>query len=244
LERVNSHIEIIVSDTGSGIKPEFLPYVFDRFRQADSSSTRKIWGMGLGLSIVRQLVELHGGSVAVESPGEGQGATFIVKLPVLISRTTAISPARVHPVAEDQVSLSCPPQLEELRILAVDDDPDARDLLTTILTECGADVKTAASVQAALQILQEPTWQPDVLISDIEMPEADGYSLIRAIRAQEQNGTMLPAIALTAYARAEDRLRALSAGFQMHVPKPVEPAELLTVVASLAGRLAQQAGKN
>ncbi len=241
LERVNSHLEIIVSDTGSGIRPEFLPYVFDRFRQADSTTTRRAGGLGLGLSIVRHLVELHGGQVAVESQGEGQGTTFTVKLPLLISRSTLPAVQRVHPAVEDQLTVDCPPELHDLRVLIVDDEADARELIAAILLKCGAEVKRAASVSEALTWLTpESEWKPEIVISDIEMPEADGYAFMRQVRAQEQPGTRVPAIALTAYARAEDRMRTLAAGFQMHVPKPVEPAELLTVVASLAGRLDQR----
>lgn len=240
LERVNSQLEIIVSDTGRGIEPKFLPYVFDRFRQADSTSTRQVGGLGLGLSIVRHLVELHGGTVSVESPGVGEGATFIVKLPLLISRSTLPSAQRIHPAVEEQIHLDCPPQLEGLRVLIVDDDPDAREVIAAILSKCEAEVKTAASTREALfWFREEAVWKPELLISDIEMPEADGFTLIRQVRTQEKPGTRMPAIALTAYARAEDRMRSLAAGFQMHLPKPVEPAELLTVVASLAGRLTQ-----
>ncbi|HZH33099.1 MAG TPA: ATP-binding protein [Pyrinomonadaceae bacterium] len=239
LERVDSHVEIIVSDTGKGIGAEFLPHVFDRFRQADGTSTRRHGGLGLGLSIVRQLVELHGGTVGVESDGEGRGATFYVQLPLLLARrkTDAGAPARRHPTAGGNgVSFDCPPTLEGLRVLVVDDETDTRHLLRTVLERCGSEVTTAASAAEALAAFTQS--KPDVLISDIGLPEEDGYELICKLRAAEAAGAggRIPAIALTAYARVEDRVRALNAGFQVHVPKPIEPVELLAVVASLAGR--------
>ena len=243
LERVNSSVEITIGDTGQGIDAEFLPYVFDRFRQADSSSTRRQGGLGLGLAIVRHLAEMHGGSVRAESPGSGQGATFTVKLPMMVAPRQALTPGRTVPAIEGSLDLlDCPPQLEGLHILVVDDDPDAQDLIKTILTQCQAVVKTAGSTDEALDIFLEPDgWRPELLISDIEMPGADGYSLIREWRKFEsQQGRRIPAIALTAYTRVEDRLRSLSAGFQMHVGKPIEPTELLTIVASLTGRLDKQ----
>ncbi|HEX8128615.1 MAG TPA: ATP-binding protein [Pyrinomonadaceae bacterium] len=238
LERADSHIEIVVSDSGKGISPEFLPHVFDRFRQADGTSTRKHGGLGLGLSIVRQLVELHGGTVAAESEGEGQGTTFFVQLPQLITRTQADEavPPRRHPtVGGNGLSFDCPPSLEGLRVLIVDDEPNTRLLLRTVLERCGSKVETAGSVAEALAAFAQS--KPDVIISDIGMPEEDGYELISKIRAAESgsSGGRVPAIALTAYARVEDRVRALNAGFQVHVPKPIEPVELLAVVASLTG---------
>jgi signal transduction histidine kinase len=239
LERVNSHVEIVVSDSGKGISAEFLPHVFDRFRQADSTSTRKHGGMGLGLSIVRQLVELHGGTVGVESSGVGQGATFIVQLPVMVMHrqpSAAAAHPRRHPtVGGNGLSYDCPPSLKGLRVLVVDDEPDTRRLLRTVLEQCGSEVTTAGSAAEAIDAFIQS--KPDVLISDIGMPEEDGYELIGKLRAAESghNGR-IPAIALTAYARVEDRIRALNAGFQVHVPKPIEPVELLAVVASLAGR--------
>ncbi|HYP26574.1 MAG TPA: PAS domain S-box protein [Blastocatellia bacterium] len=235
LERTNSHVEIIIADTGQGINPEFLPYVFDRFRQADSSTTRRHGGLGLGLAIVRHLVEMHGGTVHVRSAGEGRGATFTVKLPLV-----AVHPKlpALEVSGTDSSGLSevvSLPSLEGLRLLAVDDEPDTREMLTASLAYCGADVKAAASVVEALALIDE--WRPHVIISDIEMPGADGYELIRRLRSRppEQGGNT-PAVALTAYARVEDRMRALSSGFQMHVAKPVEPTELAVVVANLSGR--------
>ncbi len=235
LERINSHVEIAVSDTGKGIDSEFLPHVFDRFRQADQKSTRAHGGLGLGLSIVRQLVELHGGSVHAESEGEGQGATFVVQLPLMVVRRGVEQQGRRHPTAGGSMVLDCPPQLDRLRILVVDDEEDTRDLLRTALEQCGSEVVTAGSAMEALEALEKS--KPDVLISDIGMPEEDGYALIRKVRAlSAARGGKVPAIALTAYARTEDRVRALVAGFQVHLPKPIEPVELVAVVASLVGR--------
>ncbi|HEY0081308.1 MAG TPA: ATP-binding protein [Pyrinomonadaceae bacterium] len=239
LERVDSHVEIVVSDSGKGIEPEFLPHVFDRFRQADGTSTRKHGGLGLGLSIVRQLVELHGGTVGVESGGEGQGTTFVVQLPQMIARrqTDAATSARLLPAAlGNSLSFDCPPSLKGLHVLVVDDEPDTRLLLRTVLEQCGSEVTTAGSAAEALAAFTRS--KPDVLVSDIGMPDEDGYELIVKLRAAEaaQAEGRIPAIALTAYARVEDRVRALNAGFQVHVPKPIEPVELLAVVASLTGR--------
>lgn len=238
LERINSHVEITLSDTGIGIKPEFLPCVFERFRQADSSSTRSYSGLGLGLAIVRHLVELHGGTVSVDSPGEGQGSTFTVMLPVIPVVRLKTEEERVHPTVSKGVPFDSPPALNNLRVLVVDDEVDTRDFITTALVDCGAQVKAVASAMEALPAIQQ--WQPNVLVSDIGMPLEDGYSLIRKVRLlPPHQGGRIPAAALTAYARAEDRTRALQCGFQIHLPKPVEPAELVTVVASLAQRHAE-----
>lgn len=240
LERINSHVEIVVSDNGKGINSDFLPYVFDRFRQADSSMTRNFGGLGLGLAIVRHLVELHGGTVLAESQGEGQGATFIVKLPLMAVIQDTSEPERVHPTSSLGLSFNYASGLEQLRILIVDDEADVRELLTHILQTCGATVVAATSVNEAVTALsqQSPEAPFDVLISDIGMPEADGYDLIRRVRALPPNrGGLTPALALTAYARAEDRKAALVAGFQAHVAKPIEPAELTVVIASLVGRM-------
>ncbi|MCA1816835.1 MAG: PAS domain S-box protein [Acidobacteria bacterium] len=242
LSRANSHVEIVVSDTGQGIAPEFLPYVFDRFRQADPTTTRVHGGLGLGLAIVRHLVELHGGTVKAESEGAARGATFRITLPLLAALPSQIEPAaetaRDAPAPEEAgrlAGLDCQPEIEGLRVLVVEDDADSRELLVAVLEQCGADVVAVASAPEAMRSLAD--WRPDVLVSDIEMPGEDGYSLIRRLRAlPAERGGDTPAAALTAYARAEDRMRALLAGFQIHVPKPVEPAELVTVVASLAGR--------
>jgi len=237
LERINSHVEIVVSDTGKGIEPEFLPHVFDRFRQSDGSMTRRHGGLGLGLAIVRQLVELHGGTVSVSSAGADEGATFIVSLPLLPLRQEPASDVlRVHPRAETGASLDCPPELSGLRVLLVDDEADSRDLLNLVLDSCGANVTIAASAAEAFETIKREKF--DVIVSDIGMPGEDGFSLIRKIRELPvEQGGKVPAIALTAYARAEDRVKALRSGFQMHVAKPVEAAELTAIVANLAGRM-------
>jgi CheY-like chemotaxis protein len=237
LERVNSHIEILVADTGSGITPDFLPYVFDRFRQLDGSTTRRHGGLGLGLAIVRHLVELHGGTVRVKSPGDGQGSTFIVALPLSIAHLTPGEGERIHPVAEVDDANPCSENssldLRDIRVLVVDDEPDSRETLRQILEHCNAEVETVASAAEAVRKLE--AWRPDVLLSDIGMPGEDGYELIRRVRElPPERGGRTPAAALTAFARGEDRRRALRAGFQMHLAKPVEIQELATVVASLA----------
>jgi PAS domain S-box-containing protein len=236
LERVNSHIEIAISDNGAGIAPEFLPHVFDRFRQADGTTTRQHGGMGLGLAIVRHLVELHGGTVRAESPGEGQGSAFTVMLPVAPVYQRFGMEERVHPAARDTLpSYECPDRLDGLRVLVVDDEPDTLELLKAGLGQCGAEVVTARSAGEALEAMA--TVVPDVLISDIGMPGEDGYNLIQRVRElPAESGGRVPAIALTAYARTEDRLQALKAGYQMHVPKPVELTELVAVVESLIQR--------
>ncbi|HEX9959726.1 MAG TPA: ATP-binding protein, partial [Pyrinomonadaceae bacterium] len=235
LERINSHVEIAVSDTGQGIMPEFLPHVFERFRQGDSSIARKYGGLGLGLAIVRQLVEMHGGTVAATSPGENQGSTFTVTLPLAIVHNQSFEETReIFHSTRAQISFNCPPQLDGLRILVVDDETDAREMLTFVLNQCQAEVRSASSAAEALSMLEE--FNPHVLVSDVGMPEEDGYDFIRKVRAMEKaaNQKPIPAIALTAYTRIEDRMQALSAGFQTHVPKPVEPAELAAVIASLS----------
>jgi signal transduction histidine kinase/CheY-like chemotaxis protein len=239
LERVNSQVEITVSDTGQGISPEFLPFVFDRFRQQDSTMTREHSGLGLGLAIVRHLVEMHGGAVSAYSEGEGKGATFKVKLPIMIAQESGRY--RTHsgrlemPAIESQMVFEPSSALSGVRLLVVDDDPDARELLASILKQSGAELVTADSATQAIACYN--TIKPDVLISDIEMPGEDGYSLIRKIRKIEsEQGGWMPAIALTAHARAEDRVRALAAGYQSHVAKPVEPAELVATISSLTRR--------
>jgi CheY-like chemotaxis protein/anti-sigma regulatory factor (Ser/Thr protein kinase) len=231
VRRDHSAVEIAIADEGQGIAADFLPHVFDRFRQADSSITRKSSGLGLGLSIVKHVVELHGGSVTAESPGEGLGATFTVRIPI-----APLAPSAPEPPARSPVQVfACPPAIAGLRILVVDDEEDARDLLRTMLEHCNASVRTAASSQEALAKLRaEP---PDVLITDIGMPNEDGYALIEQVRAlRAEHGGRTPAVALTAYARSEDRTRALLKGFNHHVAKPVDPDELLAVIANLVGR--------
>jgi len=239
LERVNSHCELAVSDTGEGIAPSFLPFVFDRFSQADSSSTRAHTGLGLGLGIVRHLVELHGGTVQVFSPGIGCGATFVVRLPLLVAHNRPddrdvqhieqpAAPATTHDFAD----------LTGISVLVVEDNDDSRKLLQTILARAGARVQAAGDVASGMSIVAA-TW-PDVIISDIEMPGEDGYSFIRRVRLQEPPSVHVPAIALTAHTRGVDRLRALAAGFQTHMSKPVEPAELVAAVKSLVPRPARR----
>lgn len=241
----DSHVQIEVKDTGQGISAEFLPYVFDRFRQADGSTTRLHGGLGLGLSIVRQLVELHGGEVRAASPGEGQGTTFTVRLPLMAHRTLPDPKAddsAIYAEAGRLPTVDCPPDLAGLRILIVDDEPDALEYFAAVLSDCGGEVLPVTSAREAMAALAQSV--PDVLVSDIGMPGEDGYALIRKVRAlPPERGGSLPALALTAYARSEDRLRALAAGFQMHLPKPCEPQELTMIVASLGGRIGRASVK-
>jgi PAS domain S-box-containing protein len=237
LEREGAHITITVSDTGAGIEPEFLPFVFDRFRQFEGDTRRTHGGLGLGLAIVRHLVELHGGTVGAASPGKGRGATFTVTLPLAAPREEASEVGRDRQADAGEIlrdSAMAPDRLRDLRVLVVDDEQDARDLLSEMLTNYGAEVKTCASAAEALRTLDE--WRPHALVSDIGMPGEDGYDLLRKIRAREpERGGRIPAVALTAYARAEDKRRALAAGYQIHIPKPVEPDLLAVTVARLAG---------
>ena len=238
LRRVSSHVEIVVSDTGQGIDPEFMPYVFDRFRQADATSTRRHGGLGLGLAIVRHLVEMHGGTVEASSDGESKGATFTVKLPMIVARVEQRDIERPHPAPAGTISDEPSARLDGVRVMVVDDEPDTREMLRIMIGELGAVVKLCASSEEAIRMLGE--WRPDIIVSDIEMPDEDGYELIRKVRRAEANGGRgkVPAIALTAYGRVEDRVRALSAGYQMHIAKPAEPTELAAVIASLAARSA------
>jgi CheY-like chemotaxis protein/two-component sensor histidine kinase len=239
LRRANSHVEIVVDDSGMGITAEFLPYVFDRFRQADASSTRASGGLGIGLAIVRQLVELHGGSVRAVSAGRDRGAIFIVELP-LMAIDDGLRGVRAHPTAM-QVAAQDFKRLDlaGIKVLVVDDEADAREIIALVLTTCGAEPITASSADEALTLLSR--LRPHVLVSDIGMPDVDGYELLRRVRALgHAGGGGLPAIALTAFARSEDRTRALRAGFLMHIAKPVEPAELAAAVASLVGRTGHQ----
>jgi signal transduction histidine kinase/ActR/RegA family two-component response regulator len=234
VERVNSHVEITVHDTGMGISSEFLPHVFERFRQADSSSTRKYGGLGLGLSIVKQLVELHGGTVKVESAGEGKGATFVVNLPVRAIRDRMVA-SREHPATGRHAIVRAPDvSLAGLAVLVIDDEPDARDLVECVLSEARATVFTASSAQEGVALLR--LRRPDVIVCDIGMPERDGYQFIRDVRGlPPTEGGRTPAIALTAFARSEDRTRAMLAGYQVHISKPIEPQELVATIKSQAG---------
>jgi len=237
LERINSHIEIIVSDTGQGIRADFLPYVFDRFRQAEGGSRRQHSGLGLGLAIVHHLVELHGGTVRVDSPGEGQGATFTVRLPIMIMHSREDDEDRVHPrdATKRALVLARVPNLVGIKVLLIDDEPDTRRLLRIVLEQCGAEIRDASSAEEALGMVQE--WKPSVIVSDIGMPGVDGYDFIQKFRDwQREQGTWVPAVALTAYARAEDRVRALTAGYQIHVAKPIDPVEFALVVAGQVAR--------
>jgi PAS domain S-box-containing protein len=235
LRRINSHLEVNVNDSGIGIEPEFLPYLFDRFRQGDSGTDRQSPGLGLGLAIVRHLVELHGGTVRAQSNGTGQGASFTVRLPILRANII-VEKERIPARIDEIVPVEDSPSLKNLKVLVVDDEADGREVASTILLQAQAEVRMAKSASEALEVMDE--WRPDVLVADIGMPVVDGYALIKQIRSRSpQRGGSVAAAALTAYARTQDRLRVLSAGYQMHVPKPIQPAELVTVVASLAKRL-------
>ncbi len=232
LERVGTSTEVSVTDNGQGISPEFLPHVFERFRQADGSTTRRSGGLGLGLALVRHLVEAHGGTVRADSKGEGLGASFTVTLPVQAVYPETVEAIRLAPVGGVSGVPSAAPSLSGVHILVVDDEPDARDLVATLLRAHGAEVAVAKSAESALEQLRVRA--PTVLISDIGMPNTDGYSLISSVRALPHPASEVPAIALTAYAREEDRRRALTAGFQSYASKPVEPAALIRLVSELA----------
>lgn len=231
LERVNSHVQISVSDTGEGINPDFLPHLFERFSQADGSSKRKHGGLGLGLSIVKSLVEMHGGTITARSEGPGKGALFAVHLPLRVTTQDEAPTLATSPGTRASL-LANSPKLTGVKVLIVDDEPDARELVKRVLVEYEAVPALADSAAAASRML--PSFLPDVIVSDIGMPEQDGYEFIRSIRKE---GVRTPAVALTAFARPQDRIRSIQAGYQVHLPKPVEPAELVAVIASLAGRL-------
>jgi PAS domain S-box-containing protein len=235
LERVDDNVEITVTDNGKGIKPEFLPFVFDRFSQADGTTTRAHGGLGVGLSIVKSIVELHGGTARATSEGEGKGTSVTVSLPVKEKPQQKRQPAK-QPIlgAISSTNIEYLPELAGLRILVVDDELDTCELVSTAFEQCGARVMVATSAAEALGHMHE--WLPDVLIADISMPEMDGYELIQQVRAREPRaGGTIPAVALTAMARIEDRAKALASGYQMHVAKPVEMDELRAIIASLAG---------
>jgi CheY-like chemotaxis protein len=236
---VGTSLHLRVSDTGHGITRDFLPHVFERFRQAVSAPSRRQSGLGLGLSIVKQLVELHGGTVAADSPGEGKGATLTVALPIpplLVSLTdTEQADVPIEPTASEKAWTELDRRmLEGVRLLVVEDETDSREMLATAFAQCGAQVSTAASASEAMEVLGRAA--PDVLVCDVGLPGEDGYTLISRVRSLEaERGGRIPALALTAYAGPEDRQKALAAGFDTHVPKPAAPAELVLKVAVLAG---------
>ena len=230
VEQDGADARVTVKDTGQGIEPEFLPRVFDRFLQADSSTTRSFGGLGLGLAIVRHLVELHGGTVSAESEGLNKGATFSATFPLLTERTEPVSVAH-----SGEISVLENQSLDGLRVLLVDDEPEAREIISTVMTRTGAEVTACKSASEALATLLE--WKPDVILSDIAMPDEDGYSFIGKVRSlPREKGGATPAAALTAYARDVDRTQALAAGYQMHIAKPIAATQLVTIVARLAGR--------
>jgi CheY-like chemotaxis protein len=241
LGRINSHIEVSVADTGIGILPEFLPHVFERFRQADASIARERGGLGLGLSIARQLAEMHGGTIEAASGGLGKGATFTLKLPLMIVHPAGEELERVHPRTAAGTQTIPRGDLRNVHVLAIDDDPDAVTLVAELLEASGARVSTASSADEAIRILE--TELPDVIVSDLGMPRVDGFQLIERIR-KHRNPLVrhVPAAALTAYARSDDRVKALRAGFQIHLAKPIDPTELVTAVAALANRFGHGSG--
>jgi CheY-like chemotaxis protein len=233
--RVNSHVEIVVSDTGIGIPQSFLPHVFERFRQAEGGTTRKTGGLGLGLAIVRHIVEMHGGTVQAASGGEGEGATFRVRLPLMIVHPEVLEARREHPRTERRGPLNGLGDLRGIRVMAVDDEEDALSLLRVVLESAGAAVTTVASSSAVLERMEAV--QPQVLVVDLGMPGMDGFELIERIRASTNPLIRdVPAAALTAFARSEDRTKALRSGFEMHLAKPVDPGELVASIATLVRR--------
>jgi PAS domain S-box-containing protein len=236
VERVLSHVDIVVSDTGVGISPDFLPHVFERFRQADAGPTRQAGGLGLGLSIVRHIVEMHGGSVRVASDGENRGATFRISLPLMIMHTEPAQQSREHPRTQKYAPIAgVDGALSRVRVVAVDDEEDALGLLRVVLESAGAEVTTISSSASAMGRITE--LRPDALVIDLGMPELDGFELISMIRSSQDPGICdIPAAALTAYARSDDRTRALQRGFEMHLSKPVDPGELVAAVATLVRR--------
>jgi CheY-like chemotaxis protein/anti-sigma regulatory factor (Ser/Thr protein kinase) len=235
IKEKKQQVRVSVTDSGSGITAEFLPYIFDRFRQADGSTTRIHGGLGLGLSIVKHLVQLHGGTVEVKSDGQGKGSTFIVTLPLLATGASLAQEANGAAKADGNgAAPGLAKVLKGLRILVVDDEADSRDLVSAILTRCGSDVNCCDSAAAGMKAFK--SWKPDLLVSDIGMPVEDGYSLIKKVRKlKSKRAREIPAIALTAYATKEDRARTLSSGFQMHVAKPIDPEKLITSVAKAMG---------
>jgi PAS domain S-box-containing protein len=241
LEQVDSHVEIVVSDTGVGIPTDFLPYVFERFRQVEAGTTRTAGGLGLGLSIVQHIVEMHGGSVHATSEGQGKGATFRVRLPVMIVRPQVLEPSSQHPRTERPSRLTNLGDLTGIHVLAIDDEEDALALLRLVLESAGASVTTASSAESALERMADI--KPHVLVVDLGMPRIDGFSFIERIRSSSnENVRDIPAAALTAFARSEDRTKALRSGFEMHMAKPVDPGELVATVATLVKRPRRSSG--
>jgi PAS domain S-box-containing protein len=239
VERVNSHVEIVVSDTGIGIPASFLPHVFERFRQADGGISRERGGLGLGLAIVRHLAELHGGNVLVASGGEGQGTTFRVRLPVMIVHGDPRGASQEHPQAPLRGPGLPLAALDGVRILAVDDEPDARGLVREILSAAGADVHTADSAEQALELIARV--KPHVMLADLGMPYMDGFALIQRVRTHDDPAIRdVAAAALTAYARSEDRAKALRSGYELHLSKPIDPGELVAAMAALARRVVRR----
>jgi CheY-like chemotaxis protein len=230
LTRTHSHVEISVADTGMGIPRAFLPYIFERFRQADASTTREWGGLGLGLGIARQLVEMHGGTIRADSAGPGKGAIFTIELPLMVAEARADG-RRTLESARPLIEI---PDLRGVRVLAIDDDADALALIQEALEATGAEVHLASSAAEGLDVLRSV--RPDVLVSDLAMPRMDGFELIARIRESGGEQAAIPAAALTAYARSEDRGRALRSGFQLHLAKPIDPRELMAAIAALAHR--------
>jgi PAS domain S-box-containing protein len=235
LERIDSHVEVVVSDTGIGIEPDFLPHVFERFRQADSGPTRQLGGLGLGLAVARHFIELHGGSIQATSGGRGMGSTFQVTLPLSLGPQETQPEPHVRPPTEHVLAQIAVPNLEGVHVLAVDDDDDALRLVCEILESTGARVSTATTALDAIAAIE--TRRPDVMVADLGLPQVDGFELIaRVRRSADEAVRRMPAAALTAYARSEDRAKALRCGFQMHLSKPIDPAELMAAVAALMKR--------
>jgi PAS domain S-box-containing protein len=237
MERVNSHIEVSVIDSGQGMAPEFIAHAFERFRQSDAHGTRRSGGLGLGLALVKHLVEMHGGSVRAMSEGEGKGATLVVSLPTAVLNASQQDDERVHPrpAITNEPAKGSAISLAGVKVLVVDDEPDAREMVRRLLIGCRAEVVVAASASEALEAIER--FRPNILVSDVGMPHHDGYELIRRVRMLGEGLGNINAIALTAFARLEDRTRAMLAGYQMHLAKPIEPSELVVAIASLAGRV-------
>jgi CheY-like chemotaxis protein/anti-sigma regulatory factor (Ser/Thr protein kinase) len=235
LKNRNGHVEASVTDTGAGIDQQFLPYIFDRFRQADGSTTRRHGGLGLGLAIVRHLIEIHHGAIKVESPGANQGTTFTITLPLAVAQALDRTTESAYQTVVVELDADLAQALEGLKVLVVDDEADTRSLLNAILTGSGGEVRCCCSAANAMEEFSQ--WIPDVLVSDIGMPDEDGYALIKKLRQQKSKRVRgIPAIALTAYASPDDRAQALAAGFQMHLAKPIEPETLVSSIVTAAGR--------